>query len=310
MTKTRAFLKIQKVHQHIKEKLDLRQNNHRKILHHNSIDNSSQEINFLSWFLIGFFGFISIYLATIKIEKIVVSFANLQFSKTASKPSPTKFQQISDRWLLGQSFGHQVPLNTLFSDLNSPGALSICAAEGNCETDGRRTSLIAGHFDPATGILNKGFCSNHGRGGTLQEANQWCLQNLRSRSFIIEQQFRDAGINPNYHLEGFINAIDLWNQSPYFGEKFPKLYASALRERQKGTDAILSARVKSFKIDGSYQETTLAHPPICPYSMTAKSCIKHDQSRRMDAISQVLENLSLKQTSGTSANYIAVSNDL
>ena len=111
---------------------------------------------------------------------------------------------------------------------------------------------------------------------------------------MIEQQFREVGINPNSHLEGFINAIDLWNQSPYFGAKFPQLYASELRGRKKGTDAILSARVNSFKINGSYEQTTLAHPPICPYSIDAKSCVRHDQSRRMNAISGVMEHLGLK----------------
>ncbi|QNH59902.1 hypothetical protein [Limnospira indica] len=248
----------------------------------------------ITWFLVGFLGFLAIYSAKIKIEKDVVSLVNSQSNKIDKKLQPTKFQQISHRWLLGHSSGVNVPLNTLFADLNSLGALSICAAEGNCETNGRRTSLIAGHFDPATGILNKGFCSNHGRGGTLQEANQWCLQHLRSRSFVIEQQFREVGINPNSHLEGFINAIDLWNQSPYFGAKFPQLYASELRGRKKGTDAILSARVNSFKINGSYEQTTLAHPPICPYSIDAKSCVRHDQSRRMNAISGVMEHLGLK----------------
>ncbi|MDT9187645.1 MAG: hypothetical protein P5681_07475 [Limnospira sp. PMC 894.15] len=248
----------------------------------------------ITWFLVGFLGFLAIYSAKIKIEKDVVSLVNSQSNKIDKKLQATKFQQISHRWLLGHSSGVHVPLNTLFADLNSLGALSICAAEGNCETNGRRTSLIAGHFDPATGILNKGFCSNHGRGGTLQEANQWCLQHLRSRSFVIEQQFREVGINPNSHLEGFINAIDLWNQSPYFGAKFPQLYASELRGRKKGTDAILSARVNSFKINGSYEQTTLAHPPICPYSIDAKSCVRHDQSRRMNAISGVMEHLGLK----------------
>ncbi|EKD06760.1 hypothetical protein [Limnospira platensis] len=256
--------------------------------------NSYPILTGITWFVVGFLGFLAIYSAKIKIEKNVVSLVNSQSNKTPEKHQPNKFQQISHRWLLGHSSGVNVPLNNLFADLNSLGALSICAAEGNCETNGRRTSLIAGHFDPATGILNKGFCSNHGRGGTLQEANQWCLQYLRSQSFVIEQQFREVGINPNSHLEGFINAIDLWNQSPYFGAKFPQLYASELRGRKRGTEAILSARVKSFKINGSYEQTTLAHPPICPYSLDAKSCVRHDQSRRMNAISGVMEHLGLK----------------
>lgn len=272
--------------------------NHQDINHHNRRIN--YRINYypiwtgLTWFLVGFLGFFAIYSAKIKIEKNLAYLGNSQSHQTPEKHKPTKFQQISHRWLLGHSSGTYIPLNSLFANLNSPGALSICAAEGNCETNGKRTSLIAGHFDPATGILNKGFCSNHGRGGTLQEANQWCLQHLRSQSFVIEQKFREVGINPNSHLEGFINAIDLWNQSPYFGEKFPQLYASELHNRKKGTDAILSARVKSFNINGSYEQTTLAHPPICPYSIDAKSCVRHDQLRRMNAISGVMEHLGLK----------------
>ncbi|MGC9526939.1 MAG: hypothetical protein ACP5D7_15505 [Limnospira sp.] len=235
-----------------------------------------------------------LYLVALGIKKVVRSLVAIRLPDREVKFTPMNHKSKGDRWWVGQSFRPQVPVKSLFLDLKSPGVIAVCAAEGNCETDGTYTSLIEGHLDPATGLLNKGFCSNHGRGGTLTDANKWCLRRLRSQSFAIDQEFKDAGINPEYHLEGFINAIDLWNQSPYFGEKFPQLYATALRQEQGGTEAILWARVETFKTEGHYEDTTLAHPPICPYDMAAKSCIEADQSRRVNAIADVLQKLGLK----------------
>jgi len=244
--------------------------------------------------LLGAFSIFALYCVALGIQTVVRSVVSLELPKTEATLTPTNYQSKGDRWWVGRSFRPQVPVKALFLDLKSPGVIAVCAAEGNCETDGTYTSLIEGHLDPATGLLNKGFCSNHGRGGTLKEANKWCLRRLRSQSFAIDQEFKDVGVNPEYHLEGFINAIDLWNQSPYFGDKFPRLYATALRQEKEGEEAILWARVETFKKEGSYEETTLAHPPICPYDMKPKSCIEADQSRRMDAIAAVLQKLGLK----------------
>lgn len=179
-------------------------------------------------------------------------------------------------------------LRTLFSHLKSPAVIAICAAEGNCKVNGTYTVKIQGHSDPATGRLNRGFCSNHGRGGTLSQANQWCLQRLRHQLIQMEQTFLDIGIAPEQQIEGLINAVDLWNQSPKRGKQFPPLYAAALQKGLSGIDAILWARVETFRDGGGYNQNNLARFPICSQHESAKFCVTRDQKRRVRAISSVL----------------------
>jgi hypothetical protein len=74
-------------------------------------------------------------------------------------------------------------LNSLFANNSSVGVLAICAAEGNCQIDGRKTSLYYYHVDPG----NRGFCSDQGRGGTnLENADAGCLTRTRSRIRLCE----------------------------------------------------------------------------------------------------------------------------
>jgi hypothetical protein len=46
-------------------------------------------------------------------------------------------------------------LNTLFTNNSSIGVLAICAAEGNCTIDGKKTSLYYYHVDPGNRV---GLC--------------------------------------------------------------------------------------------------------------------------------------------------------
>ncbi len=55
-------------------------------------------------------------------------------------------------------------LNDLFANNSSIGVLAICAAEGNCTIDGKKTSLYYYHLDPGNRVLNRGWCSDQGRG--------------------------------------------------------------------------------------------------------------------------------------------------
>ncbi|MGB7380346.1 MAG: hypothetical protein WA959_27825, partial [Rivularia sp. (in: cyanobacteria)] len=43
-------------------------------------------------------------------------------------------------------------LNTLFANNSSLGVLAICAAEGNCTIDGKKTSLYYSHVDPGNSV--------------------------------------------------------------------------------------------------------------------------------------------------------------
>lgn len=54
-------------------------------------------------------------------------------------------------------------LNTLFADNSSTGVLALCAAEGNCTAEGKKTSLYYGHVDPGNSANNLGWCSDQGR---------------------------------------------------------------------------------------------------------------------------------------------------
>lgn len=181
-------------------------------------------------------------------------------------------------------------LRTLFSHLKSPGVIAICAAEGNCQVNGAYTRLIHGHLDPATRRLNQGFCSNHGRGGTLSQANQWCLRRLRQQLVEMEETFLKLGMVPEQDVEGLINGVDLWNQSPKRGMRFPSLYASALEKGLSDMEAILWARVETFRDGAGYAQNNLAKPPICGSRQSAKFCVTRDQKRRVNAISSVLQS--------------------
>ncbi|MCT7970268.1 hypothetical protein NG799_28535, partial [Laspinema sp. D1] len=56
------------------------------------------------------------------------------------------------------------------------GVRAICAAEGNCDSQGNRTALSQGHVDPGNGVWNRGWCSDQGRGRNEAEADIKCLE--------------------------------------------------------------------------------------------------------------------------------------
>ena len=140
-------------------------------------------------------------------------------------------------------------LNTLFANNSSLGVLAICAAEGNCTIDGKKTSLYYYHVDPGNRIGNRGWCSDQGRGGTnLQNSDALCLARTRSRIPRLVIKLVAFGINLKQNIEAFINTLDQWNQSsPRVSDAFPKKYADALTKGLKGKEAFLCARVESFR---------------------------------------------------------------
>jgi hypothetical protein len=201
-------------------------------------------------------------------------------------------------------------INNLFANNSSVGVLAICAAEGNCQADGRKTSLYYYHIDPGNRKVNRGFCSDQGRGGTnLVNADAGCLTRTRSRIPRLVRKLQNYGINPEHNIEAFINNLDQWNQaSPRVSDSFPKKYADAKNKGLKGKEAILWARVEAFRRrDGELEagnsrvglfsicansKNTYYTTRLQQYSMFSErwrwNCIALDQKRRLEAINQVL----------------------
>ncbi|BAZ40703.1 hypothetical protein NIES4101_66640 [Calothrix sp. NIES-4101] len=201
-------------------------------------------------------------------------------------------------------------INNLFANNSSVGVLAICAAEGNCEIDGTKTSLYYYHVDPGNQKVNRGFCSDQGRGGTnLANADAGCLARTRSRIPRLVRKLENAGVNTEQNVEAFINNLDQWNQaSPRVSDAFPKKYADALNKGLKGKEAILWARVEAFRRrDGELEAgnsrvglfSICANPQNTYYTTRLRqysafsdrwrwNCIALDQRRRLNAINQVL----------------------
>ncbi|WP_245912037.1 hypothetical protein [Brunnivagina elsteri] len=201
-------------------------------------------------------------------------------------------------------------LNSLFANNSSVGVLAICAAEGNCQIDGRKTSLYYYHVDPGNRKVNRGFCSDQGRGGTnLVNADAGCLSRTRSRIPRLVRKLQNSSINPEQNIEAFINNLDQWNQaSPRVSDSFPKKYADAQNKGLKGKEAILWARVEAFRRRNGELEagssrvglfSICANPKntyyttrLQQYSIFSErwrwNCIALDQRRRLEAINQVL----------------------
>ena len=209
-------------------------------------------------------------------------------------------------------------LNNLFANNSSPGVIAICAAEGNCQPDGKKTSLYYGHIDDGNRKVNRGWCSDQGRGGTnLANADAGCLSRTQSRISRLVQRMRAARVEPEQHIEAFVNASDLWNQaSPRVSDAFAKNYAEALKKGLKNKEAILWARVESFrKSDGELEagnsnfglfsicanpRNTFYTTRLRQYPMWSErwrwNCIALDQRRRLEQINIVLTRLN--KTSG------------
>jgi len=231
-----------------------------------------------------------------------------------SKPA-IKFMSNGVKSISSTNTSYSGELNDLFADNSSIGVLAICAAEGNCTINGKKTSLYYYHVDPGNSIANRGWCSDQGRGGTsLENADTVCLKRTRSRIPRLVGKLQNAGIKPEQNIEAFINNLDQWNQaSPRVSDAFPKKYADALKKGLKGKEAILWARVEAFRKSNRELEagnsrvglfSICANPQntyyttrLRKYSMWSErwrwNCIALDQKRRLEAINKVL----LKNTS-------------
>jgi D-alanyl-D-alanine dipeptidase len=193
---------------------------------------------------------------------------------------------------LGMSQTKSIPTN-LFATVNpkqSLGVRAICVAEGNCTLTGDRTKFSQGHKDPGNGKWNRGWCSDQGRGINESDADQKCLD--YAKQWLSKNQ--DAA---NISSELFINAIDLANQSSIKSGLANK-YREAIAAGKTGLEAIIHARVESFRVNGTLQASGLFR--ICEQSSRLSEfasyseswryqCIYRDQERRSKAIHAVLQ---------------------
>lgn len=109
--------------------------------------------------------------------------------------------------------------------------------------------LYSGHVDPGNGVLNRGWCSDQGRGGkNLNNADVKCLIITRRRIPRLVRKMQAVGVNPEQNIEVFINSLDQWNQaSPRVSDVFAKRYVDAIQKGLNGKEAILWARVEAFR---------------------------------------------------------------
>jgi hypothetical protein len=226
-------------------------------------------------------------------------------SKPAIKLVEERMENISE---INTSYSGN--LNTLFASNSGVGVLAICAAEGNCTIEGKKTSLYYSHVDPGNSVENFGWCSNQSRDrGNLDIIDAGCLTRTRSRIPRLVRKIQAAGINPEQNVEVFINNLDQWNQaSPRVSDNFALRYADALKKGLKGKEAILWARVEAFRrSDGELEAgnsrvglfSICANPQNTYYTTRLRqyqiwserwrwNCIALDQRRRLEAINQVL----------------------
>lgn len=226
-----------------------------------------------------------------------------------SKPA-IKFMSNGVKSISSTNTSYSGELNDLFADNSSIGVLAICTAEGNCQLDGSKTKLYSGHVDPGNGVINRGWCSDQGRGGNnLDNADAVCLKRTRSRIPRLVKKLEAFGINPKQNIEAFINNLDQWNQaSPRVSDAFPKKYADALKKGLKDKEAILWARVEAFRKSNRELEAGNSRVGLFSICVNPKNtyytnrlqqfpiwsepwrwnCIALDQKRRLEAINKVL----------------------
>lgn len=215
--------------------------------------------------------------------------------KTATAPTPTG------------------SLAALFTDHKSVGTVAICAAEGNCDLAGVEQPNHDGHIDPGNNLKNMGHCSaqpymlkDYDRNGKINviDANIICLRNHQKSLRFQSQKFRDAGLNPEQHVEAVVAAVDLYNQaSPWVSYQFVEKYSQALKTTgQGGTDTITEARVQSFRKGDQLSAGGLFRVCSNPNNALGQNlpgkfrseewryeCIRRDQARRQKNIAAVLK---------------------
>ncbi len=197
-------------------------------------------------------------------------------------------------------------VNQWFADRRSLGAVAIGHAEGNLSETGKIRSIYYGHSDPGNGVKNIGFCSlqrylwqdfNGDGKVSFPEADRRCLDLLRGQAPKTAEKLLDFGYTAVKHPEATLNGLDLYNQSRVAGRQFPKRYRQARDRGLTGEQAIVWARVESFRVLKGRNKGKLSASGlfrICRNSPQRRhlsdwNCIAKDQRRRVRAIHRVLK---------------------
>ena len=209
---------------------------------------------------------------------------------------------------INQGFSYATSNNVeeLFTNIESPGNVAICRAEGNCDENGKFTSLYYGHIDPSKiggkRVLNQGFCSDYGKSqaGDIDGANRKCLRRIKSRLPRLTKLFQQQNIDINEHKTAFVNSIDLWNQAaPRVSDNFPQIYANNISFGLSIDDAIRRSRIDAFNLSASGLFNICSREPYYISRLAAyrknstqwkRGCIDIDQNRRRLAINEILIN--------------------
>lgn len=198
-----------------------------------------------------------------------------------------------------------ISAKSLFASYTSPGSIAVGVAEGNMTATGEATRLYRGHVDPGNGATNRGFCSwNRSKNITVAEADRRCLARLKIQATDTETKLEELGIVPNANIEALVNGTDLSNQSPRAGADFAARYSEAQGKGLTGSEALVDARVESFrKENGELSASGLFR--ICRresyYRQQLRGlkrnseawrwqCIALDQGRRVRAIAKALDS--------------------
>lgn len=169
----------------------------------------------------------------------------------------------------------------LFERLDSPGSIAIGHAEGNLTADGQRQGSYQGHDDPGNGRWNVGqFSCQDCRSADPRSASREVLSRIQSAAPRLQRQATAKGLQLS--AVELTNGVDLLAvQAPRAGQDYIDRLKQCRSQGKRGSDAVLCARVESFRdpVTGRLQ-TTFRSP----------AALARDQQRRMTAIDRVLRS--------------------
>jgi hypothetical protein len=170
----------------------------------------------------------------------------------------------------------------LFATPDSVGTIALGAAEGTRTRDGNRTEAWTQHIDPGNGATNKGTFSWQLGATSAEEADRKALERIKSEAVpqLIQMAAQER---VGFDVETLIQGADLWNQSPDAGAGFVRNFKQCLQQNYSSNRALLlCARSQSF-----YSPTT-GELEASGFGSDS-TWLEEDQSRRIEAIQQVLE---------------------
>jgi hypothetical protein len=169
------------------------------------------------------------------------------------------------------------------------GWAAMCAAEGNCDSNGNPTANYTGHYDPIGKTHNKGFCSS-------LQGDQECFQRLGPHVRNAASMAQSAGFKPEENMEVFTNIVDLLNQYTGGAERFTAELKNKIQEK---------GGVKNITSDDIYNIRMKVLPDI-----TAKSYLPsmgRDQLRRVSALHSVL---SMRKNNCSGSGGLSIGNNI